>query len=325
MCTNHAVLILAGAVLLASQTATGQRFSPATHEAEFAGAFLQGMTPPQWGGPFLLSWRHSTTNVDTGDNLVLYGRDGRIGAKARLGFPDAHTVRINGASGSSRSGQAVFAGQALGDSGYVAGFFALVDAGGRVTRTVRTAPFEPMAVALGPDDSIWLFGCQTGWDRQRPTAPPHATVRRYGNDGKLLAEYLPNTEWKCSAWPHPAADLPLLVASADRIGVISNACWDWAEFTAQGEFIARRSLPPIPGKTNTGRSIIAGAAMTSTGLFARFGNPGHLCRLSRGGDAWQIIDVSAPGRVKPDLLGADGDSLVLCGGRGKVHWANVIE
>jgi hypothetical protein len=200
---------------------------------------------------------------------------------------------------------------------------------GGAARIVQTSPFEGVAVAGGPDRSVWVLGYQAGEERRVRKAPDHAMLRRYDRDGKLIGEGLPWSSFRCGLHRVAVSTLGMarLAASKDRIGVHLPACHEWVEFNLGGELTGRWSWRDVPVTNGLKSSAMSSAvAMTpSNEVFARIGI--GLYRWNREQGAWAPVDLSAAtgsGAVFSWLAGNDGESLIYTTGR-ELVWANATK
>jgi hypothetical protein len=314
----YAIGSIVAMMLASSEAGVCQRLSPKAEQETFADVFLSGRPYPKWSGPFLLVW-YDVLAADPGENLVIYRKDGRVAAKMRLWFPDASEVSIHDVA-ASRGGMLAAVGGAYENTGPVAGFLALISSTGQITDVIHTAPLLPAGVVFGADDSLWIVGGQIGPGGRWSTAPEHFMLQHYTAGGKLVALALPSSAWRCTM--PPAGPGVQLLTSRDRIVVLSETCWEWAELTAKGEFIALRPLPDMLSSGAKPDRLMWSAAMTPDGrIVVDLGAPG-LYSLSPHSDVWQRVEVGAD---RADMLGGDGESLVFHGGNGQVFHATVRE
>jgi hypothetical protein len=321
-------------LLLGTSPVMCQRLSPLSGYGRVPPeASATGARTPKWSGSWLLHWRSLAKSDEPGENFAIYERDGRLAAKARIWFPEAWQVRIDDAAAAAK-GQIAVVGTAFENSGTLAGFLALLSSDGRITKVVRTSPLEGHAVVLGPDDTIWLLGLQIGPDRRRATMPDHDTVQHYGADGVLLGGFLPYSAWGCPPLLHPAlpSSTRALVASRDRVAILTSNCAQWVELDLKGQTIARGPLQ-FPASPDGKRQYLFGAVMTPDNqVYAYFNGPSKagpgLYRLIREAGAWHTVQGTMTGEPESTfggLLGIEGDSLVYQGRNWQLFWAKVSE
>ena len=308
-------------------TFAGQLSTP-DHQATFNRAFVSGGALPRWSGGFLASWGRNTLPADTGDNLILYNRDGRVVAKWRLWFPDASLVTIIDAA-ASPEGHVAVTGRAVNASGQLAGFLASVSSGEAVARVIQTSPFEGQWLEFGPDGTIWVLGYELGDKRMIRKAPEHSPLRRYDRAGKLIGEYLRWPAMNCGL--HPAVESggswPQLAASSDRIGVFLPACRVWIEFNPQGESLGsfqwHYPLQEVGASPKDRfKNMALRVVMTQDSrVFGTFGR--GLFGLNRNTGTWEPVGLRPPLSQIDWLLGSDGDRIVYRTGRSELAWAKV--
>jgi hypothetical protein len=310
-----------------------QRLSPASGYGRVAPeASATGARTPKWSGSWLLHWKPLAKADEPGENFSIYERDGRLAAKARIWFPEAWQVRIDDAAASAK-GEIAVVGMAFENSGALASFLALLSSDGRITKVVRIAPFDGQAVVFGSDETIWVLGLEVGPGRRLATAPDHDTVQHYGADGRLLGGFLPYSTWGCPPLRHPALPLSTraLVASRDRVAILTSDCAQWVELDLKGQTIARGPLQ-FPASSDGKRQYMFGAGMTlDNQVYAYFNGPSKvgpgLYRLIRETGTWQAVQgtLGEPDSTFRGLLGLEGDSLVCQGRNWQLFWAKVSE
>lgn len=324
-CAQFLVLVLACELAVSAE-----QLSAPTRRVPLSDAGVPGAIPLKWGGGYLISWRSTTSHSDAAQNLAIYDRDGRTVRTTRLWFPDAALLYIRDAA--AQDDKVVAVGNAMtgiGGPGEMSGFLAFVPIHGGAARIVQTSPFEGVAVAVGPDRSVWVLGFQVGEERRVRKAPDHAMLHHYDQDGKLIGKGLPWSSFRCGL--HPVAVSTVgrvgLAASKDRIGVLLPDCHEWVEFNLGGELTGRWSWRDVPITNGLKSSAMSSAvAMTpSNEVFARIGI--GLYRLNREQGAWDPVDLSAAtdaGAMFSWLAGNDGESLIYTTGR-ELIWANATK
>ncbi len=80
-------------IVVCTLAVSGAELSAPVRRVAFADA-VPGAVAPKWHEGYLISWRPSTSYSDSGQNIAIYDRDGRILRSARLWFPDASLVWI---------------------------------------------------------------------------------------------------------------------------------------------------------------------------------------------------------------------------------------
>jgi hypothetical protein len=239
--------------------------------------------------------------------------EGRTILETRVWVPDATQVWIRDVD--AVEGEAVAVGNAMAGSLEYTGFLAFIPIKGGTARIVRTAPFEGMSVAVGPDRSVWVLGWQLGEERRILKAPDHAMLQHYGRDGILIGGSLPWSSFRCGLHPvvGPGNAQAQVRASKDRVGVLLPGCHEWMELNTNGELTDRWSWRDVP-ITNGLKSctMFSAVVMTpSNEVFARIGI--GLYRLNRERGTWDPVDLTAAtdsGAIFGWLAGHDGESLV---------------
>jgi len=294
--------------------ASAEQLSPAVRRTPFSQTAVPGApAAPKWADGHLIWFRPSTTYSDLSNNFAVHNSEGHAVLETRVWVPDATQVWIRDVE--AVEGEAVAVGNAVVGSLEYTGFLAFIPIKGGAARIVRTAPFEGMSVAVGPDRSVWVLGLQLGEERRILKAPDHAMLQHYGRDGKFIGGSLPWSSFRCGL--HPAADQfdghAEVRASKDRIGVLLPTCHEWLELNTSGEITGRWSWREVPITNGLKSSaMVSSVVMTpSNEVFARIGI--GLYRLNREQGTWDAVDLTAAtdaGAIFGWLAGHDGESLV---------------
>jgi hypothetical protein len=316
-----------GLLLICLSFGYGQPFSIRSTQ-QFSDSIGPGIAMPKWSGGLLTSWRTDTPASNPSPNLVIADRQGRTVARHRLWVAEASAVKIrDAAAGDSR--QLAVVGIATSPTGHYAGYLAIVDPQTKAAKVIQTAPFEGQQVAWGPNESIWILGYQLTAERKLLTAAPHALLRQYDREGKLIAEHLPWPAINCGK--HPLlVDWAQITTSPTKIGILLPACQTWIELSPDGRQFGRwqPAFPPgfEPKKMHLGRPVIAKSGTPY--LFASTpqiqgadGSLRHVTLFSLTVDhrSWEAIPTDADLWC---LAGADAEGLAFCSGASSLTWIN---
>ncbi|MCE5306175.1 MAG: hypothetical protein LLG20_00890 [Acidobacteriales bacterium] len=290
------------------------QLSPPVRRSPFSQiAVPGGPGAPKWAGGHLILFRPSTTHSDLSNNLAVQDGEGRTVLETRVWVPDATQVWIRDVE--TVEGEAVAVGNAMVGNLEYTGFLAFIPIKGGAARIVRTAPFEGMSMAVGPDRSVWVLGWQLGEERRILKAPDHAMLQHYDRDGKFIGGSLPWSSFRCGLHPVAGPDNghAQVRASKDRIGVLLPTCHEWVEFNTSGELTGRWSWRDVPISNGLKSStMISSVVMTpSNEVFARIGI--GLYRLNREQGTWDPVDLTAAtdaGAIFGWLAGHYDESLV---------------
>jgi hypothetical protein len=218
----------------------------------------------------------------------------------------------------SRDGDVAVVGVANNSSGQPAYFFAHITPSGKVSPAVGIQPFEGQRATFGPDGTLWILGWELDHARRFDPTADHATLRQYALEGKVLGEFLPWSSFGCPGRQHPALGTrggrPELLASQDRIIVLSGFCGQVIELTPEGEILRRVSIPDedlLPPFA---------AAITADNVVYIERPSLSLCRLQL--DDGSCIDI--PSAEKYTLIGVEGQALVLRNGSA-LEWRKAVE
>jgi hypothetical protein len=274
------------------------------------------MTVPKWINGRMVSLRTVLDHNDARANVQVYDADGRKIYEARVWPRQASRVALTDVA-VSPAGDVVVVGYA-NDSSPHGSFFARINPAGVVSPAIRIQPFEGQNVTFGPDGTLWILGWEL--NHLRSFGPDHATLRRYTLDGKLLGEFLPWSGFGCPPQRHPAigdggAGKAALLASRDRVVVLSADCAQWIELSPEGQILRRESL------AGTGLLPLFLAAITPDNrIYMRPDSALSICRF----EVEQRVCEEIQTPENYTLLGADGAALVLKN-RSVIEWRKPVE
>lgn len=296
----------------------GLEFSSPDKSVLFPRDIASGMTVPKWINGRMVSLWPELVHNDSRANVQVYDSDGRKIYEARVWPRGASRVALHDVA-VSLQGDVVVVGHA-NDSSSPGSFFARIKPSGEVSPPIRTQPFEGLSVTFGPDGTLWILGWEL--NHLRSFGPDHATLRRFTLDGKLLGEFLPWSSFGCPPDRHPAAGdgaKATLLASQDRIIVLSADCEQWIELSPEGEILRRISL------SGTGLLPAFFAAITAdNSVYVRHLSSLSLCRLQAEPRTCEEIQGPENYSLLGSLLGADGAALVLRN-RSAIEWRRPVE
>lgn len=302
-----------GLTLVAVCTGASPAFSSPEKTAVFPQDIAAGMTVPKWSNGRMVSLLTVLDHNDARANVHVYDADGRKIYQARVWPGQTSRVALMDVA-VSPAGDVVVVGYKDDNSPHDS-FFARINPAGVVSPAIRIQPFEAMNVTFGPDGTLWILGWEA--DHLRNFGPDHATLRRFTLDGELLGEFLPWSSLGCPPQRHPAfgGAKAALLASRDRVVVLTADCPQWIEMDAEGEILRRESL------AGTGLLPALLAAVTSDNrIYMRPDSALSICRLEIEQRACK--EIQAPENYT--LLGADGTALVLQN-RSVIEWRTPVE
>lgn len=187
------------------------------------------------------------------------------------------------------------------------GHIDLLDASGKLIRTIDTGIYLPTSLVFAADHSVWSLGfvdpCAMTGDFK--------VLRHYARSGEKLGEavawpQLGSGQNTCTALQTIAGGT-FLFAGKDRIGFVSFGVsgHQWTEVTSGGEVLGQYALKHDDGEGFTPM------AMTAEGkVYGRIWNDDHFLSyglLDEANRTWHRISGQPTGR----LIGADGNELVF--------------
>jgi hypothetical protein len=308
-----AAAVTMGLTLVAVCPGASPEFSAPEKTALFPRDIAAGMTVPKWINGRMVSLLTVLDHNDARANVHVYDADGRKIYQARVWPGQTSRVALTDVA-VSPAGDVVVVGYADDRSPHDS-FFARINPAGVVSATIRIQPFEGMNVTFGPDGTLWILGWEA--DHLRNFGPDHATLRRFTLDGELLGEFLPWSSFGCPPRRHPAfgGAKAALLASRDRVVVLTADCPQWIELDPEGAILRRESLAGI------GLLPALLAAVTSDNrIYMRPDSALSICRLEIEQRACK--EIQTPENYT--LLGADGAALVLQN-RSVIEWRKPVE
>jgi hypothetical protein len=248
----------------------------------------------------------------------MFDRSGNLMVQSRVWPVGAVKIQLKSVA-ASPSGNLVAVGGAYSESGALAGFIALLDSQGRVTKMVQSAPFLPFQAAVARNGTIWLLGLQPPSDGIHE--PLHNVVQQYSPDGRLLLEFLPRSTFDTKRNPAimTVEGEPFIGTSNDRVGMYLPAMPpEWIEFSQEGKLLSRYRILPLgwegpPSRPPVPMKLLNGVAYSESGqVYGRFDDAsrsGTLFILDKQAKTWRPAETVAKGLGR--LVGVDGDSLIF--------------
>ena len=191
-----------------------------------------------WSGEALLA----VENRDFAPVIRVIDREGREISRIPLEIPNARGIRVlNNALARGPDGMIAVIGHADFNDYLGSNFLALLSPDGQRETVVRLSPFNPDAVTVAADGTIWLAGHEFTpagkWNKNSDL------IRRYDRAGKLVGSFV---NWSNLNPPvnFPSPDsLSVLVSSPDRVGWYSKFGRTYIEFSLEGNVMYRVNTP----------------------------------------------------------------------------------
>jgi hypothetical protein len=263
-------------------------------QALFGVQFEGSLLAPRYERGYVLDW-----NSPANDTLTLYG-------------PEAKPLY----SVANRGGDGAYVAWSVDTDGTTArvsfhapsqGRIDVLDASGRVLRTINSGSYQAAHVTFGPDHTIWTVGFVDGCDFR---TDDFNVVRHYSRTGEELGEALPwsqiaDDDNACNT-VKPVLGGIFMLSASDRFGFLTFGRPRWIEVGFDGHLLGQYDLSWRPGA-----SVFLPLAMTSSGnVYARIDKDREFkgyAMLDRSTGTWRKIT----GYPEGSLIGADGEKLVF--------------
>jgi hypothetical protein len=261
-----------------------------------------GERMPRWSGGSL---QEVLQNKSAAPLLLSYDERGKEILARIFSIPEAETIDIvDFARGGS--GRYAVCGSAYDHSGRGSGFIASFRGDLVETLVVRTDPYTPFKIAVGPDSTIWTAGLELVNRSENGAAvhPEDGVLRHFGENGKQLAAYIPRSELSAA---HVVTS-GFLDAAGDRVA------WCTGPLRGEGAALyvldAHRTVRRFPALPMTEHDGLMGFAVTDDGT-------AFLTTHDNYAHSWRLLSVKDPDQGWSDVqLSADlkgSRSLVLYG------------
>ncbi|HXX17582.1 MAG TPA: hypothetical protein VEJ47_21970 [Candidatus Eremiobacteraceae bacterium] len=311
---------------------TAEELSAPTQVISYASAFVIGELVPIWSRGYVIAYRERTYAGQTGPNLRVFDRQGKLVSEMRLWIDGASLIHIYNIAASS-DGRLGVVGSVVDVAGSDAWIFADISLSNqRPVKIVHVSPFQARALDFAHDGSVWILGAKPApGELSLRNAPDHFIVEHFSRDGVFEGEYIKRSTIPCKALPG-AGGLARVVASDDRIGLFLQGCDYWVELKPNGDLIGTWHWS---GKLANGtEQRVTYVALTSDDQLyayvvqARNGTQATrgLFRLDRSNSDWIPVNIGAveqAGAPFGPVKGVEGDNLVYYTTNERVVWAKV--
>jgi hypothetical protein len=262
--------------------------------------------------------------------VYLHSRTGVQLMQAQIAIPGAYREVIKDVSISS-TGIVAVAGKAYTNDGAQAWFIAWVDPNGLVEKVVRTSPFAVEQICFAQDGSLWAAGIQVTTDFKNEE-DEYDVLRHYDSEGHFLQSLLPRSSYTRGVVHNSIApgEHGYLLATGDHIAYYSPTALEWDEVSASGSVLKRTpALKAVaagfkgPVKAFGAAILASGAAYISAHERDSSGKQfSSIYRFDPATASWQAVTTSQIGKAG-DIIGSDGDELVIYKSAANILWAKV--
>lgn len=236
----------------------------------------------------------------------VYAPDGNSAFSRNIDMPEGSQPVVRDVDFDSDGGAAVAASAQGGASGFIMGIL-LLDHTGRQTGFINTGRYQPTAIAIAPDHSIWTLGWQMEADRSPyPDRQDYMIVRQYSADGKEAKKCLPRSSFPAGLEPGNGGPSVHIEVTRDRVGVLAysgntsgNA--EWIELDLNGNLLNRSRVDSMMPNA---------AAFTENDHVYLGGFTRDVYTFDAASRAWRPIP-----KHEGTFMGVEGNSLVYRQGR----------
>jgi hypothetical protein len=249
----------------------------------------------------------------------VYAPDGSFAFSKNIEIPEGSQPVVRDVDFDTDGSVVVAASAQGGPSGFVMGIL-LLDRTGQQTGFINTGRYQPAAIAVAPDHSIWTLGSQMAADHPPyPDRQDYRIARQYSVDGKKAKECLPRSSFPAGPEPGSIAGVPgvHIEVTHDRVGVLAysgnpSGSTEWIELDLDGNLLNRSRVDSVMPNV------------------AAFTEDDHVYLGRSNGDVYTIDAASHAWRPIPKhegtFMGVEGNSLVYRQGRNsgpiQLRWFN---
>jgi hypothetical protein len=122
-----------------------------------------------------------------------------------------------------------------------------------IAKLVKLESFAAQHIAFAPDGTLWALGRE--YDANLDDRAEYNLLRHFGRDGVLIGGALPRSAVARGPSPISPSTDSILVAGADRLGVLSIATRQWLEVSLEGRPIGSYPVQLAPATRITGAAI----------------------------------------------------------------------
>jgi hypothetical protein len=271
-----------------------------------------------WSGGALLVVKDRFSGAPT---FSAFDREGKLISQFTFTIPEARVHIVfdhdfaRGADGSLAIVGSAYTADSRGTT-----FLARVSPDGANQTIVRLSPFDPRAVTVAMDGTIWVAGFERTEQGQEPDLSQNV-IRRYDKTGKLVGSYIPWSSLQVDGRRRPTDD-SILVSSKDRVGWYSPFAHTYMEFSSDGTLLGRFRTD------DRARNILLSTALCDDGglfLEAPINNdkgPRHtgfaIYTLDRARGEWSSF--ARPDEKWGRLYGCDGTSIASVADLTTIRW-----
>jgi hypothetical protein len=299
---RHSGILLLGVFGLAAFCG-GQAALDGQFEASLALTYENG---------YVLGW----DNALTYKALTLYRADAKPLYTVPVDGPDSHRYFVWAADSDGLAVRAYH-------NRHFQGRIDLLDAAGKLGRTIDTGSYIATRLIFAPDHDIWTVGFIYP---HNSSSADFNVVRHYARTGEKLGEAVPWSEIEGQNNAYTALQSIIgaswMFAASDRIGFVALSNWGsskWVEVAFSGNLLGQYDLGSYDHECFSPHAMTANGNMY--GLISKDRTLAGYGVLDRAKGSW----VAVAGCPKGLLIGADGDRLVFAERTAGVKFLHKVE
>lgn len=263
--------------------------------------------------------------------VYLHSRTGVQLMHTQIAIPGAYRETIRDIS-VSPTGTLAATGFAYTNDGAQARFIVWVDSSGVIQTVVRTSPFAADRICFAQDGSLWAAGFQLTPDLKNEESE-YDVLRHYDSEGHLLQSVLARSSFTRGVVRHnfvAPGEHGYLLSLGDHIAYYTPTALEWDEISASGSVLRRRPALKAVASGFKGPTKAFGAAVLPSGRVYISAHErdssqklfNSIYRFDPATAIWQAVDTSQFGKPG-DIIGSDGDALVIYNSVANISWAKV--
>jgi hypothetical protein len=269
----------------------------------------------QRGSFVFVSDRFSSTPV-----LQFFDKNGQPTSTYSFSIPKAGLIQLyDNSIAIGPNGSLAITGTAFSDDSREGRFLALVSPDRQEQTVIRISPFNPRAVAIATDGTVWLAGDQT---KPRYETQDHSQllIRHYDTTGKLLGTFISWSDVQSESRTLPPTSYSILFSLKDGMGWYSPRSGSYMELSSNGSVVRRLKTGEHPEG-----SVIQATACTDGNVYVTTEVPTDNADVFHWGiyvlnpreGTWTLQSIGDRSGL---LLGCDGTQLAITSDFKTVTW-----
>jgi hypothetical protein len=256
--------------------------------------------------------------------LQFFDKNGQPTSTFNFSFPKAGLIQLyDNSIAIGPNGSLAITGAAFSDDSREGRFLALVSPDRQEQTVIRISPFNPRAVAIASDETIWLAGDQTKpkYETQDHSQP---LIRHYDKTGKLLGAFISWADFQTDSLTLPPTSYSILFPLKDGIGWYSPRSGSYVELSPDGSVVRRLKTGQHPEG-----SVIQATACTDGNVYVTTEVPTDNADVFHWGiyildpnkGVWTLQSIGDRSGL---LFGCDGTHLAITSDFKTVTWLSPV-